>query len=559
MTRQVRDVWELVLTPLSPVHMGTGRDYEPTDYVIDGETLYALNSAEMGKALLPAERKRLEAVTNGPPSVAMLRSVQGLFFEARERLSARAADAMPVAPGLAALYQARVGQTAQKESTGREIINRMAIERCAREGGGGDAIIPGSGLKGAIRTALLNALNDGTGRRSDAMGRDAHRQLEQDLLGYQAGRFEQDPLRLLNVTDACPVDRGAPHTEIRFAVNRHKRARKAAADRTGPEPRGAYQLLETLMPMRLRAFEATLATQDVPPEAAVREDWVPRADRRFPASEIAQACHSFYGRLFEAELEQLRSRGFLSSDWAAAQARLLEVVQSRLDSGRAFLLRVGRHSGAESVTIEGARSIKIMAGKGKEPRHLSEATTWWLAAGDHDDQRHLVPFGWVLAEMRRPGEALPELSGVGEAVGPYQRPLVEWIKNEHRRREELQLRRRQADRLRREAEARAEAEQHAQREREARMASLSAEERKLEELATWYEEDRAAGRADAGGRLTNRLGELIAESADWPQDSRTALADLGERIYGLVGWGKGKKKQEKKARLAGLRGEGGSE
>lgn len=557
MIRQVRDVWELVLTPLSPVHVGTGRDYEPTEYVIEGHTLYAFSSQAMAQALLPPEWKRLEATTSATPDVTMLRSVQALFHEARDRLAAQAEDALPVAPGLAALYQARVGQTAQRESAGREIINRMAIERCAREGAGGAAIVPGSSLKGSVRTALLNALNADAGRRFDSRERDAHRKLEQALLGYQPHRFEQDPLRLVNLSDARPVQADAPHTEIRFAVNRHKRERRLVS-RGGPtEPRGTYQLLETVIGMRLRTFQASLGIQPIPPDRSIPDDWVPRADRRFSARHIADACNRFYRPLLESEIEALRSRGFLSSEWAGVQARLLETMRPSIEAGRAFLLRVGRHSGAESVTLDGVRSIRIMSGKGKEPRYLSEATTWWLAAGDHDDQRHLVPFGWMLVEMRRPGEELPDLMAVREMLDEYQRPLTEWMETERSRRQELRSRRQEAERRRKEADERAAAEERRERERAARLASMSAEEQKLDELVAWYEEDRAAGQTDAGGRLANRLRELMAAADGWPMESRRALADLGERIYSLVGWGKGRKKQEKKARLAALRGEHG--
>ncbi len=56
----------LLLTPLSPIHIGCGVDYEPTNSVIDADRnfLYSFNLGLVG--LLPQERRGLmTAVQNG--------------------------------------------------------------------------------------------------------------------------------------------------------------------------------------------------------------------------------------------------------------------------------------------------------------------------------------------------------------------------------------------------------------------------------------------------------------------------------------------------------------
>ena len=66
-----------------------------------------------------------------------------------------------------------------------------------------------------------------------------------------------------------------------------------------------------------------------------------------------------------------------------------------------FLLRIGRHSGAESVTIEGQRQIRIKQ-EGAHSKTLEYATTFWLAAETRKPKlkEHLLPFGWaVLAPL----------------------------------------------------------------------------------------------------------------------------------------------------------------
>jgi len=78
------------------------------------------------------------------------------------------------------------------------------------------------------------------------------------------------------------------------------------------------------------------------------------------------------------------------------------VTEIRTSTGtQPFLVRLGRHSGAEAVTIEGQRRITIR-GKGGQKR-ISErgATTIWLASekAQPDSNSILTPFGWALIEI----------------------------------------------------------------------------------------------------------------------------------------------------------------
>ncbi|MCL6622028.1 MAG: hypothetical protein K6T55_07985, partial [Syntrophobacterales bacterium] len=100
--------------------------------------------------------------------------------------------------------------------------------------------------------------------------------------------------------------------------------------------------------------------------------------------------------------------------WAAArtfyQQEKEKEDQALFEIGRAPLplpegdgltpLRLGRHSGAECVTIAGHRKIKIKQAEGQPPKILDHATTLWLAADFHQrGKRHqakLRPFGWAL-------------------------------------------------------------------------------------------------------------------------------------------------------------------
>lgn len=74
-----------------------------------------------------------------------------------------------------------------------------------------------------------------------------------------------------------------------------------------------------------------------------------------------------------------------------------------------MLLRVGRHSGAECVTLDGIRSIRIMKGRGQPPDWSPDgAKTVWLAAEREDERTGMLPFGWLILEnaAAKPAAAL---------------------------------------------------------------------------------------------------------------------------------------------------------
>lgn len=546
--------WQLSITPLAPVHLGSGQDYEPTGYVIDEETLYEFDGIAALKALPEQERAKLSGILDGKPTQDMLRRVQSFFHANRERLIAVSRRCVQVNATVEAFYRERIGQVAQQEARGQTVQNRLEIERTAFNPYSGAPILPGSGLKGAIRTALLDRENNGNplhqvdDRRTRRTRPEHSLEMQERLFRYQAGNFELDPMRLIRISDASAVDPDAAATQVRFAVNRKKTEVRVGGKLVDSqaEQRGLYQLLECLAPLQTRGFRAQLSVQDT---GGIDSRHWPDAALRFNPASIAAACNRFYLPALQREMTLLHERGYLDECWADdVRALLSGPLAESLSSDRAFVLRVGRHSGAESVTLNGIRQIKIMKGRGEQPETLDHAKTLWLASDERLAQRDLLPFGWVLVELHDGDEALPPLP-----ASTHSGEVVAW-------RDQVSKRRARMLGELAEAQARAtEAEQERQRiereqaERESRLASLSDEARKLESLRELFQRDQAAGIKLAGGELANTLVDLLKEAEkDWPAAESHALAELAESIYGHIGWSSSKKKLERKARIAAL-------
>ncbi|MHB8764881.1 MAG: hypothetical protein ACYDA8_11190 [Deferrisomatales bacterium] len=63
----------------------------------------------------------------------------------------------------------------------------------------------------------------------------------------------------------------------------------------------------------------------------------------------------------------------------------------------------------------------------------------------------------------------------------------------------------------------------------------------------------AAGQELAARALASALNLALQPADAWPASQRRELADLAERVWNRVGWGKGEKKAAKQAKLVRLR------
>lgn len=535
----------IAVTPLTPIHIGCGIDFDPTNYVIDDNTLFHFDPARV--PLDEQDRAALMAAVSAPGDQGLMR-VQSFFHTRRELFIGAARGVVPVAPGVSLLYTERIGRHAHVESQGRGVVNALVIERTAHHPHSDRAYVPGSSLKGAMRTAWLNAINSGASHHA---GKAAD--LEQQLLRSEPG-FHTDPFRLVRIADAIDDD---VETRVVLSVNRKKRlvldAQGTEASGKGPPVRR-----EAIVPGRVRGLRSDIRIDSLggivdPAGAMVRDRRTPQSDRRIAdVAALARACNAYYRPRLDATLRLLAERRFSDDPWIRDMTRLIEALAPALDAGRAMLLRVGRHSGAENVTLDGVRSIRIMGGKGQPSRQGDESTTVWLAAEHERDRSCMQPFGWVLVERAcdpvapalaewAAGRARASVVAARERVARARRDL-ERAAEERARRQQEQAAREQAERADRELRAQ-------------RVAALSENGRRVERLR----ESLAAhdGRPQpVGGALFAAMQGLLKAALEegWSTEDRGALADL---IAGIgaekVDFG-GRAKEMKRA-VRNLRGE----
>ena len=540
MTPRFLSSWRLDVTTIGPVHIGCGAEMDPTNYVLDAasDTLFEFAPDALTAILDERNREVLLRLVSGNVNQHTIPRVQKLIHDRRAALITHAARAVRASSGVGKLYKQRIGSIAQSE-TGA--INQLEIEKSFNDPVTGMPILPGSSLKGAVRTALLNRINAG----KEGRGGERSLELQQRLFEYRS--FEADPMRLVHIADAMwtegkESDDLTAETVVTFAVNRKKnRIMKDGKEaQSQARQKGLYQILEVIPAFRRRALRSQLALHriDIDHEKRPKLHW--------SVPEIAEACNGFYLRDFEDEREALRDRGLLDESWDGNVRNLMDGGMRRLlESNRAFLLRVGRHSGAESLTLDGVRKIRIMKGQRKSDDR-KESTTWWLASDETDAATGMQPFGWVLVECTEDDRASDSWLDSSETSALLEVGVREWRHKVRARRRDL--RKDWEDQAARQAsrERQREAEEEKRREQGTRVATMTEEERALHGLRSLLAESRGRNEQERGGPLWEKTVHILSTAGVWPELSRREAADLAEEVFRFTGFPKGEKGRETK-------------
>ena len=354
--------YNFFLRTLAPIHVGCDEVYEPTGFVVDenAQTLTSFDLTDFIGSLSDKDKDLFSQIC----ARGTIDSLLELYKFMRGKPVA--GQVVNLSKGFIDHYQALLAMKMGDRRLQND-MNQFAINRTAFNGNNNLPYIPGSAIKGALRTAYLNLVaKDFTSNERKGID------LEKDLL---MGSFQTDPLRMLKVSDFIPVY--GVKTKIVYAVNEKKKVSNQPA-------RGPYQILEVIEPGAV--FSGSVAIEEPLPEAGIKTP--------LTAKLLFKNALKFY--IDEKKREEM-------------QLASIDIAGTKYDPDKdGHLLRLGRHSGAECLTIDGHRNIKIMRGKSEKPVTSSKgASTFWLAAEDRKNylKISLRPFGWVVLEEPY---ALPE-------------------------------------------------------------------------------------------------------------------------------------------------------
>lgn len=369
--------FELTAVVLSPVHIGDGTVWTPDAYRLDGDQLVLFDPAAVVAGMTEGQRQAfLKAAGRPRAGEAELQAAQRVLREAARPEHERGRVA--VSPSSRPEIEAGLSNP----------VRRGDIHPFIRTGG--RPYLPGSAIKGAIRTALLNArAHENLPKWRDELKREeirggrsgrASTNLQKKLLG----ETDTDPFRFVRVADAA-----LPEASTRVEWVRTIKRGGALKD-------SRQQMhFECLRPGTL--FEVVLEVQAERAERASGRDRDGRKTPRRPvaAKELLAAVDAFYRGRWHAEMKR-----FFPNPWQAEPPRADE-------AGSPLLLRVGRFSHFESASLDDLR-------QGWQPqsrRPITEGSTRAVS----DQGGCWMPFGW-LALVPRGQEA--RLEGLTVSSSP---------------------------------------------------------------------------------------------------------------------------------------------
>ncbi|MGC8658910.1 MAG: type III-A CRISPR-associated RAMP protein Csm5 [Desulfomonilaceae bacterium] len=344
---------DFMIRTICPVHLGCDDVYDPLSFTLDPETseLIVFDPSEFLGGLSDGELKKFSDICKEGTLSSIIKIYK--FMRNQRPLGRR----VGVCSGFLAHYDKALSIPERDQGRIQQELNRFIINRTAYLPTTDRPYIPGSAIKGSIRTAYLNLL---AAQRKVNPERGKGKDLEKQLL--DGGAFATDPFRLLKVSDFMPV--GEIKTKIVYAVNEKKK-------QSIHEARGPYQILETIEPGSL--FVGTITLEQPGQGAGIKTP--------LKIKNVMDSLKSFYTKEKNSENKALQD---------------VNIPTDPMPANEGTILRLGRHSGAESVTIDGYRDIRIMLGGGKS-KFLTHSTTMWLSS-EYDNPKSkntLRAFGWA--------------------------------------------------------------------------------------------------------------------------------------------------------------------
>jgi len=359
-----KERYNLTIEPLTAVHIGTGETLTPVDYGVFGGQYLKYNQENIISRLIRdnnrGERLKYEQAANKND----MKSLRNFFEEIFENENDENDDFIyecDTTKSFRALYKNN------KEKN--PLQNASEVLSIYRPEGSHKPVIPGSSIKGAIRTAVLNALSGGKDYLDE-------KRFEKDLLSYNDAK--SDPFRCIAIGDFTFKSAETQIVGIMEQISKNA------------DPKTAAQVLieairGTLIDGKAISASSLLIDKDLQKN---------NVDIKIPLSinDIRKSCNDFYWSEFEEEYREFY-QNCLEKEKIGIVEKLREKLQKARDEDNTFIIRCGRYSQVEFMTLQGHRKPKTRKDKFGKPYPWGTTRTVF----DYDGK--LVPLGWIVAKL----------------------------------------------------------------------------------------------------------------------------------------------------------------
>lgn len=441
---------------LSPVHIGSGQELDPFSYIIRNDTLLLFDLIRWMEGY--AQKQELNEMMDSEDFIALRAYISNNF------------DNDSAILGSIPVKSATVISTYHKAIKDKISENQAIVNFMTRNELTGAPYIPGSSIKGAMRTAIANRFVTAAGVTKNNKRKIFKPRFEPDYNEKIFGNPNNDPMKNLKMADIPLNDFGS------FIYEAQEHSHKP--DKT---PKGGFEASASLceldtpvvLPLHFSLKNFTLFNNTIDLQFLVD------ALYDFYMPKLIQEHEKFYSGPDAAEIRQ-----------AMAPLNLAAVKLNTNES----LIRIGHFSHVECVTLDHVRDPQTR--RGKDGKLLPWGMTRTLANG-------LYPFGWAKLEF-------PDLPAAPrkEKKWPFS---IQEIEKHVQIRKEARL---QADNAQLIAEKmRQEIEQQ-----------RIAEEKRQAELAALSPEDRMIAEVNDPNATEKRVVEIFNALDTFPDEKKAVLA-----------------------------------
>ena len=378
-----RKQYRLRFLPLTPIHIGTGDEIDPLEYVMKakpdgGKRLYRLNLPAMIESFTPSKREEFLRILDG-----------GDMMRLRDFVK-RNADVSQHG-----FYNAvttdSVYYTYEKSHSNPN--NALRINPTYRRLDTWQAVVPGSSIKGAIRTAVLSHKlridYERGGRLPD------ERNLEKDV--FHAPLPNDDPFRTVHIEDVT-----LPEDAVIVAETEIISQRTANNDSTTEGIQMFYEMtFAHLMQEEIAGTGSLILLPGLQREYnKLNENQ--NTMLKIDAETIVAHCKEFYCSWMKEEHKKFYEKRKNEEVYTVSK-QLLDISYGNLE----FPIRLGHFSHCESVTVDlilnPADTVRKQRKEFRNPktrtvngRSLPYGTTRTLAFGE-------FPMGWAKISLEEMG------------------------------------------------------------------------------------------------------------------------------------------------------------
>jgi len=480
MQTSLPEIHRVNLHILAPIHVGTGQEIDPFSYVIRDDNLFLIDLI-----------KWMEEYTDQDELHRMMDSDN--FAEIRAFI-AEDIDPEKVALGSIPVASRGLLSTYSRVIKAKDPRNQLLIDGMTRNEVTQIAYIPGSSIKGAVRTAIANHFVEAAGVTSKNMKKTYKPAFEPDYNEKIFGKINEDPMRNLKLSDV-PLDNFGS-----MIIEAEEYSLKEDKPKT---PKGYKEV------------SANLCQGGSPVVYSLRLSLKPFSlnEEKVDVNFLIDVLHRFYVPKYKDEYRKFYSSGRADRIRQEIAPMSLEIANLKTNEA---LIRIGHFSHVECITLDDVREPQTRIVKG---RRMPYGTTRTLANG-------IYPFGWAKLEFVDL-ESAPRT----ENHWPFSIQELESL---------VEAKKESTEKSKKAAAA---AEERIKQEEEKRLA----EDRHQAELEAMTPEEREIAEISDPSVLESRVVEIFNRIDEFSEENKRALALVLKKYWESHGkWKKGSDKQRRK-------------